>query len=57
MTRGDIADYLGLTIETISRTMTKLRGEGLIDYSDATELTIRDRGALRSLADGTPRSQ
>ena len=30
MTRGDIADYLGLTIETVSRSLTKLRSDGLI---------------------------
>ena len=33
MTRGDIADYLGLTIETVSRTLTRLRAEGLIDIA------------------------
>jgi CRP/FNR family transcriptional regulator len=33
MTRGDIGDYLGLTIETVSRTMTALRKSGVIDVS------------------------
>ena len=30
MTRQDMADYLGLTIETVSRTLTRLRRDGLI---------------------------
>lgn len=52
MTRGDIADYLGLTIETISRTLTKLRGQGLIEIVTQNELLIRDHHALESLAGG-----
>lgn len=52
MTRGDIADYLGLTIETVSRTLTKLRGEGMIEIPSSTEIVIRDRDGLECLADG-----
>ncbi|MDR3539144.1 MAG: helix-turn-helix domain-containing protein [Acetobacteraceae bacterium] len=52
MTRGDIADYLGLTIETVSRTLTKLRAEGLIDIPSPTEVIIRSQAALERLADG-----
>lgn len=52
MTRGDIADYLGLTIETVSRTLTKLRTEGLIEIPSATEVAIRDREALEAVAGG-----
>lgn len=52
MTRGDIADYLGLTIETVSRTLTKLRTEGLIDIPSSTDVVIRHRVALESLAGG-----
>jgi CRP/FNR family transcriptional regulator len=52
MTRGDIADYLGLTIETVSRTLTKLRTEGLIDIPSPTEILIRAPGALDRLAGG-----
>ena len=53
MTRADIGDYLGLTVETISRNMTKLRTVGAIDVADNTTIVIRDRPALEGLADGT----
>jgi CRP/FNR family transcriptional regulator len=52
MTRGDIADYLGLTIETVSRTLTRLRSDGLIELVAQNELLIRDQQALESLAGG-----
>ncbi len=52
MTRSDIADYLGLTIETVSRTLTKLRQEGLISLPCPTRIEIRDRGQLEQLAAG-----
>ena|SRR6185437_14991494 len=52
MTRSDIADYLGLTIETVSRTLTKLRKEGLIDIPGAAEIMIRNHPALHNLAEG-----
>jgi CRP/FNR family transcriptional regulator len=52
MTRGDIADYLGLTIETVSRTLTKLRAEGLIEIPTQNEIVIRNQSGLRELAGG-----
>ena len=52
MTRGDIADYLGLTIETVSRTLTHLRKEGLIDIPGPGILVVHDRRALENLAGG-----
>lgn len=54
MTRVDIADFLGLTIETVSRTFTKLRTEGVIDLSQSVLVTITDMGRLKDLADGRP---
>ena len=48
----DIADYLGLTIETVSRTMTKLRAAGLIDIEQYIIITIKDHEALVDVADG-----
>jgi CRP/FNR family transcriptional regulator, anaerobic regulatory protein len=52
MTRVDIADYLGLTIETVSRTLTRLRAEGLIDIASQTGLEISDPVGLESVAGG-----
>ena len=52
MTRGDIADYLGLTIETVSRTLTVLRKEGLIDVPGPGILVLCDRPALERVAGG-----
>lgn len=51
MTRSDIADYLGLTIETVSRTFTKLKTEGLITLSGKHRVTINDVPALEELAE------
>jgi CRP/FNR family transcriptional regulator len=50
MTRADIADYLGLTIETVSRSFTKLRVQGLIRLPDAHQVDIVDRRALTAVA-------
>ncbi len=51
MGRGDIADYLGLTIETVSRTFTKLRNENVIALEGAHHVIITDEDALEDLAD------
>lgn len=52
MSRNDIADYLGLTIETVSRTLTKLKQDGLIALPAPTRIEIRDRGKLEEMAAG-----
>jgi CRP/FNR family transcriptional regulator, anaerobic regulatory protein len=52
MTRTDIADFLGLTIETVSRTFTRFRTQGLIDIAQCTTITIVDRNGLEELAAG-----
>jgi CRP/FNR family transcriptional regulator len=52
MTRSDIADYLGLTIETVSRTLTKLRTENLIEVPNASEVVIPSLRALDAVAGG-----
>jgi len=40
LTRADIADFLGLTIETVSRQITRLRAEGIIQVENNRHLTI-----------------
>ena len=50
--RQQVADLLGLTIETVSRTLTRLRGERLIDVPSPAEIVLRDMAALDSLASG-----
>ncbi len=52
MTRNDIADFLGLTIETVSRTFTRFRVEGLIDLAQCVLVTIVDPQALAEMAEG-----
>jgi len=55
MTRGDIADYLGMTIETVVRTLKKLRDERLIEVTNTQDVVIKDVTGLRSLAEGSHR--
>jgi hypothetical protein len=50
MTRLDIADFLSLSIETVSRTFTKFRHDGLIDLTHSTLVTVLDSQQLESLA-------
>lgn len=50
MTRQDIADYLGLTIETVCRSLTKLKRAGIIDIPHRHEIVVRNTAALRRAA-------
>jgi CRP/FNR family transcriptional regulator len=50
MSRQDIADHLGLTIETVSRMITAMRNEGIILIPNTQQIVLRDMGALRALA-------
>ena len=52
MNRTDIADHLGLTIETVSRTFTQLRKAKLIYLGDAKHVTVLDRPKLDGIATG-----
>lgn len=49
MSRQDIADYLGLTIETVSRTLTALETAAAIDVPSSRRIVLRNRGALSRL--------
>tara|TARA_R110002167_G_scaffold7394_20_gene35078 strand:+ start:761 stop:1498 length:738 start_codon:yes stop_codon:yes gene_type:complete len=52
MTRAEIADYLGLTIETVSRVLTRLKTQGVIRLISLSELRVEQPDVLRNLADG-----
>jgi CRP-like cAMP-binding protein len=49
MSRQDIADYLGLTIETISRTLKHLEDAATIEVAKRRSILLRNRSALRRL--------
>ncbi len=50
MKRAEIADYLGMTIETVSRNMSKLRSAGIIEFSEPGVVTVPDVSRLEELA-------
>lgn len=51
MTRADIADFLGLTVETVSRNMTKLRVMRVINLPNSSSFEILDIDRLRDVAE------
>ncbi len=51
LTRADLADYLGLTLETVSRQMTKLKSIGVIELVDNREIIVPDISMLEKIAD------
>jgi CRP/FNR family transcriptional regulator, nitrogen fixation regulation protein len=50
MSRTDIADYLGLTIETVSRCFSKLERAHAIELAGARNVTLCNRGSLEAIA-------
>ncbi len=52
MSRLDIADYLGLTKETVSRMLAELRNRGLIRLAAQDRVEILDRDGLAEMAEG-----
>lgn len=57
MKRLDIADFLGLTIETVSRTFTRFRDAGWIAMDQHNVVVFRDLRKLRALAAGEGESE
>ena len=49
MSRQDIADYLGLTIETVSRTFSSMERKSLIELPSSRKVRLKNRAALRNL--------
>jgi CRP/FNR family transcriptional regulator len=50
MSRSDIADYLGLTIETVSRTISRLRNDGILLVPSVQSVVVKDMTGLSRLA-------
>jgi CRP/FNR family nitrogen fixation transcriptional regulator len=50
MSRQDIADFLGLTIETVSRTMTQLQDDEIIALPSCRQVVLRDKTTLMDMA-------
>lgn len=49
MCRRDIADYLGITLETVSRTLSQLNDRGVLAFSTARQIVLRDRKRLMDM--------
>jgi CRP/FNR family transcriptional regulator, nitrogen fixation regulation protein len=49
MCRRDIGDYLGLTLETVSRALSQLHSEGVLGFSGARQIVLRNRQRLRNM--------
>jgi CRP/FNR family nitrogen fixation transcriptional regulator len=49
MCRRDIGDYLGLTLETVSRALSQLHADGVLGFSGARQIVLRNRQRLRNM--------
>ncbi|MCY1706904.1 helix-turn-helix domain-containing protein [Pannonibacter sp. SL95] len=52
LTRMDLADWLGLTLETVSRYLNRFRREGLVSFEGANRIFLNDRTGLELIAAG-----
>lgn len=50
MSRQDMADYLGLTIETVSRMLGRLQADGVVEFAGCRHFRVRHRSGLMRLA-------
>jgi len=51
MCRRDIGDYLGLTLETVSRAISALQAKGVVELSGARCIAVRKRDRLAAIAE------
>jgi CRP/FNR family transcriptional regulator len=51
LSRTAIADFLGLTIETVSRQFSSLKSDGLIQLPSHREVVVPDLGRLEQAAE------
>jgi CRP/FNR family nitrogen fixation transcriptional regulator len=49
MCRRDIGDYLGLTLETVSRSLSALADKGALSFSDSRHIILHNRERLRAI--------
>jgi len=49
MCRRDIGDYLGLTLETVSRALSQLHNDGVLGFSGARQIVLRNRQRLHNM--------
>jgi CRP/FNR family nitrogen fixation transcriptional regulator len=49
MSRRDIGDYLGLTLETVSRALSQLNDQGILVFSSARQIVLRNRQRLADM--------
>lgn len=52
MSRQDIADYLGMSTETVSRNLSDLTRSGVVGLDHVNRVTIHSMPALRHIANG-----
>lgn len=52
MSRQDVADHLGLTIETVCRAIAELKRDGMILCPNIHQIVLRDTGGLMALTNG-----
>lgn len=52
VTRSDMGDYLGLTLETVSREISRLKAIGVIHIDRITHVTVKDIRRLKNLIEG-----
>jgi CRP/FNR family transcriptional regulator len=51
MSRTDIADYLGLTVETMCRTLSMFRHDRMITVPNPHQIELLDRAALEAIGE------
>ncbi|MGP9818534.1 helix-turn-helix domain-containing protein [Salinarimonas sp. NSM] len=54
MSRADIADHLGLTVETVCRSLSRMRAQGVVAVPDPSRIVIRRPQLLRALCRESP---
>ncbi len=50
LSRSEVADYLGLNADTLSRTMSRLRSSGVLNHTERSRAVLRDFNALAAMS-------